>query len=106
MAVNPKSLKNLKPAKKGDVRNTNGKPRKLPQLDVLLAEVLGEDKDGITAAEAILKVLRAKAAKGDIRAAEMLFDRAYGKAKQELSIPDGVTMKQLVINPVSGKKEK
>jgi hypothetical protein len=43
---------------------------------------LGEEKDGKTAAEAILMALRAKAAKGDVRAAEVLLDRAYGKAKQ------------------------
>jgi hypothetical protein len=29
-----------------------------------------------------LKALRAKATKGDVRAAEVLLDRAYGKAKQ------------------------
>jgi orotate phosphoribosyltransferase len=45
---------------------------------------LGEEKDGITAGEAILKALRAKATKGDVRAAEVLLDRAYGKAKQTM----------------------
>lgn len=84
MAVNEKSLKNLIPAKKGEVRNPNGAPKKLPELDKLLADVLGEEKDGLTAAEAILKALRAKASKGDIRAAEVLLDRAYGKAKQTM----------------------
>jgi hypothetical protein len=68
--------------KKGESGNPNGRPKKLPQLNELLAEILGEEKDGITAAEAILKALRAKAAKGDIRAAEVLLDRAYGKPKQ------------------------
>ena len=38
--------------------------------------------NGITAGEAILKALRAKATKGDVRAAEVLLDRAYGKPKQ------------------------
>ena len=84
MAVNEKSLKNLIPAKKGEVRNPNGAPKKLPEIDKLLADVLGEEKDGLTAAEAILKALRAKASKGDIRAAEVLLDRAYGKAKQSI----------------------
>ena len=68
--------------KKGQTGNPNGRPRKLPELDKLLADVLGEEKDGITAGEAILKALRAKATKGDVRAAEVLLDRAYGKAKQ------------------------
>ena len=62
----------------------NGRPKKLPEIDKLLADVLGEEKDGLTAAEAILKALRMKAAKGDIRAAEVLLDRAYGKAKQSI----------------------
>lgn len=84
MAINPKSKKNLKPFVNGadKRRNTNGRPRKLPALDELLADILGEEKDGVTAAAVILKVLRAKASKGDIRAAELLLDRAYGKAKQ------------------------
>lgn len=76
------TIENLQPFKKGVSGNPNGRPKKLPQLDKLLADVLGEEKDGVTAAEAILKALRAKAAKGDIRAAEVLLDRGYGKAKQ------------------------
>ncbi len=47
-----------------------------------MADVLGEDKDGIEAAKAILMALRAKATKGDVRAAEVLLERAYGKSKQ------------------------
>lgn len=68
--------------KKGQSGNPKGKPRKLPQIDVILADVLGEEKDGIDAAKAILMALRLKATKGDVRAAEILLDRAYGKAKQ------------------------
>jgi hypothetical protein len=73
-----------KKMKKGETLNPNGRPRKLPELDKLLADVMGEEKDGLSAAEAILKALRAKATKGDIRAAEVLLDRAYGKAKQTI----------------------
>ncbi len=80
------NLKNLKPFPKGNNANPNGRPKKLPKLDELLAEVLGEEKDGITAAKAILSVLRGKATKGDVRAAELLLDRAYGKSKQNLEI--------------------
>lgn len=72
--------------KKGETGNPNGRPKKLPELDKLLADVLGEEKDGITAAEAILKALRAKATKGDIRAAEVLLERGYGKTKQQMDI--------------------
>jgi hypothetical protein len=72
--------------KKGVSGNPNGKPKKIPQLDILLADVLGEEKDGIEAAKAILMALRSKAVKGDVRAAEVLLDRAYGKASQNLTL--------------------
>jgi len=72
--------------KGGPSPNPNGRPRKLPELDKLCAVVLGEEKDGTTAIETILKVLRAKAAKGDLRAAELLLDRAYGRARQGVDL--------------------
>lgn len=72
--------------KKGVSGNPNGRQKKIPQLDTLLADVLGEEKDGIEAAKAILMALRAKAVKGDVRAAEVLLDRAYGKAKQYIGL--------------------
>ena len=69
--------------KKGQTGNPNGRPPKLPDLHILLANVLGkENKDGISAAEEILMALHAKAKKGDTRAAELLLDRGYGKPKQ------------------------
>jgi len=71
---------------KGKSGNPNGRPKKLPEIDKLLADVLGEEKDGVTAADAILRKLRAMAAQGNIRAAEILLDRAYGKAKQSTDI--------------------
>lgn len=66
-----------------------GRPRKLPKIDELLADILGEDKDGVTAAEMILKRLRSQAAIGNLKAAEMLLDRAYGKPKQVTDITTG-----------------
>ena len=89
-----------KPFKKGTSGNPAGKPCKIPGLDKLLAEVLGEDKDGITAAKAILMALRAKATKGDVRAAEVLLDRAYGKAKQ---VTEEIGNSQITLNIVRGK---
>lgn len=87
MAGKLKGAKDGKPFVKGDPRiNRKGAPKKLPELDKLLAEVLGEEKDGKTAAEAILSAIRLKAVKGDVRAAEMLMDRAYGKAKQPIDL--------------------
>lgn len=68
--------------KSGNTKNV-GRPRKLPDLQELLAEVLGQEtKDGLTAGEEILRAMHARAKKGDVRAAELLLDRAYGKPKQ------------------------
>jgi TPR repeat protein len=61
----------------------HGRPRKLPKLEDLLAEVLGEEiHNDMTAAEVVLKALRAKAVRGDVNAAQLLLERAYGKPKQ------------------------
>lgn len=71
--------------KKGQTGNPTGRPKKLPELDTLLLDVLSnEDKGGITAAQRILHALVKKAEQGDIRAAELIFDRAYGKALQSI----------------------
>jgi hypothetical protein len=71
--------------KKGTTGNPKGRP-KLPDINELLAKVLSEEKDGKTAAEVILMAQRAKATKGDVRAAEFLMDRGYGKAKQSMDV--------------------
>lgn len=80
----PPKDKQFKPGKSG---NPNGRPKKLPELDKLLADILGEEKEGKTAAQAILQALRAKAAKGDVRAAQVLLERAYGKPKENQGQP-------------------
>jgi hypothetical protein len=72
-----------KPFKKGVTGNPKGRP-KLPDLSAAIAKVLSEEKDGLTALDAILAALRAKAAKGDVRAAQELLDRGFGKAKQSI----------------------
>ena len=87
MANKLDNLKKRKSFVKNDPRiNREGRPRKLPHLEELLANVLGEEKDGKTAAEAILLALRLKASKGDVRAAEVLLERAWGKVKQDIEL--------------------
>ena len=86
MNKNPR-LENLKPFKKGhdERRNMKGAP-KVPDIDDLMAEVLNEDEGGKSKARAILDKLFEKAKKGDIRAAEVLLDRGYGRAKQAIDV--------------------
>lgn len=76
--------------KKGQSGNPAGRPKKIPELRELLANVLGDSKDGKTAAEAILMALRTKAVRGDVRAAELLLDRAYGKAAMNIELEANV----------------
>lgn len=82
--------------KKGQSGNPKGQPRKLPELKVLLAAVLGDEKNGKTAAEAILDALRKKAEKGDVRAAELLLDRAYGKAAVNVDMTGEVNVNTVI----------
>ena len=106
MANKLDNLKKAVPFTKNDPRiNKEGRPKKLPELDKLLADVLGEEKDGVTAAEAILRALRAKATKGDIRAAEVLLERGYGKTKHQLELSGEITgVKQILIERASKSK--
>ena len=73
------------PFKKGKSGNSLGRRKKLPDLDILLADVLGKETNGINAAQAIIEALQAKAAKGDVRAAEVLLDRAWSKIKHPIA---------------------
>ena len=75
--------------KKGESGNPNGRPRKLPELDKLLAEVLGEDPDdpeAKSAAKEVFEKLIATAKKGNVQAQIAVLDRAYGKPKQQTEL--------------------
>lgn len=96
---------NLKPFQKGpdDRRNGNGRKKKLPPIDIMLAEILGSLEDDDSEAHSVLRALLMKAKKGDTKAAEILLDRAYGKAKQV--VDSNVTVKEFNIKDVIGFKE-
>jgi hypothetical protein len=106
---NPKSKTNLKPIVKGEVRNPNGAPRKLPKLDVILANVLGEEnKDGKTAAEEIVEALKRQAKAGNVKASQLLLDRGWGKIKESLDITtDGekINKSSIQIEIITTKKD-
>lgn len=87
----------LKSMEKGETLNPNGRPKKLPEIDVLLADVLGsEDESGeLSEAREVLNSLLKQAKKGNVRAAEVILNRAYGMPKQpmEHSGKDGGAIK-------------
>lgn len=87
--------------KKGQSGNPAGKPKKLPAIDDLLSEVLGDDGSGKSEARAIIEALHKRAKKGDVRAAELLLERAYGKPKQP--IEHSGEIKGFTISAASGK---
>jgi hypothetical protein len=91
--------------KKGESGNPNGRPRKLPELSKLMADILGDEKNGLTTAERILKAIEAKALKGDIKAAEMLLDRGYGKPKQTQETNITSSDPLVIIRTIEGKSE-
>ena|ERR1017187_2196804 len=91
MANNPRNIENLKPFKKGEDKRRNKKGRPvLPDLKLVMAEILGEEKDGNTALKAIISKLRQLAAQGNIKAAEVLLARGYGLPKQSFDFGEDV----------------
>lgn len=71
--------------KKGESGNPKGRP-KLPSMKAIMLKVLGDMREGKTAAEAVMIAMRSKALKGDVRAAEFLIERAYGKVTDNIDL--------------------
>jgi hypothetical protein len=83
--------KDGKPFVKGDPRiNRKGQPKKIPSLDAVLQDVLGDNNE----MKAVIKKVINEAKKGNIRASELLLNRVYGNVKQTIDI-DG----KISINP-------
>ena len=80
-----RNIQNLKPYVKGQSGNPKGRP-KLPDINEALAEALANEKNGKTMLQQILDSMIAKALKGDVRAADFLISRGYGKADQRIEI--------------------
>lgn len=77
MANNPNHLNNLVPFNKGQSGNPAGRP-KMPTLKDMIEDFGADEMREVFAA------LYKQAKKGNVRAAELLIERAYGKVKQEL----------------------
>lgn len=96
--------------KPGNCANPNGRPKKLPELDKILAEVLGPDETGKDGIQLIVEALIKKAAKGDVKAAELLLNRGYGKARQFISMNHeggvNILFEQATTQPHEGDQSK
>jgi hypothetical protein len=87
MPVTEKSLSNLRPVQRGEVRNPTGRP-KLPDINAAIARCLGRVnpetmKDGL---DEIMDAMRKKAARGDVKAAKFLSERGWGMPKQPIAL--------------------
>jgi hypothetical protein len=82
--------------------NKKGRPPVLPDLKRAIAQCLAEEKDGKVAFDQILAALRLKAVKGDVRAAQELMDRAYGKANQKI---EHTGIEPITIKVINGNKD-
>lgn len=78
---NPENIKGKGFDKRPENINRKGQPKKIPKLDVLLADVIGDAE-----MTKLIKALYDAAVRGNVRAAEALLDRAYGKAKQSVDV--------------------
>jgi hypothetical protein len=76
---------NLTPWRKGQSGNPKGRPP-LPDIREALAEILAEPVEGTLSLYAVLRALRDRAIAGDVRAAEVLLDRCYGKPTQRTDV--------------------
>jgi hypothetical protein len=70
----------------------NGRKPKIRALDILLAEVVGDE--GMSK---VIAALQKAAEKGNVYAAQCLLDRQYGKAKQPIELEGKVELTPSII---------
>lgn len=80
------NIQNLKSYKKGETGNPHGRPPVLPELKTAIAKLLSEKSGDYTALDGILRALFKRAMSGDVRAAQELLDRGFGKSQQLIEL--------------------
>lgn len=89
MAKKRGAPENLRPWPKGVSGNPKGRPKKIPKLEVLLAEVLGdatEDGKNSKIRKVLEQLVEDATSRGSMfrtRAGEVIMDRVYGRAKEQ-----------------------
>ncbi|MCK5019558.1 MAG: hypothetical protein KAS32_21035 [Candidatus Peribacteraceae bacterium] len=112
---NNNNLKRGNPAwVKGKSGNPNGRPKKNACLTSLMKELLDRDAEWIapgatpddkTWQQMIVKALLTKAAKGDIKAIELVLDRTEGKVTQPIGGENGQPIRtEIVVSTDATKK--
>jgi len=82
-----KGWANLKPCKKGEVRNPNGRPKKTDCLiDCIKSELRSKSLNGLTKDQMIATILVAMAARGNLKAIELLMSYTTPKPTQALDV--------------------
>ena len=94
--MNPNSLKNLIPPKKGEIRNPKGRPKGQVNISTTLKKMLGSSlktQNPLTGKEStqtlrmiLTRKLMQMAIKGDLKSIKEIFDRVDGKAIQSIDM--------------------
>ena len=86
--------------KKGQSGNPGGRPKELEEVKELARAYT------VDAIERLAFWMRSNDPKASVAAANALLDRAWGKATQPLSDPDGKSLLQPIINVTVGNERK
>jgi hypothetical protein len=93
-----RSLANLRPAKKGETRNPNGRPPRIQCVTSLLAELLNGEPEKVkakwlkqtkghpTGGMVVAMALFAKMGRGDLTAIKEGLDRVQGKSRESVDV--------------------
>ena len=106
--MNKKSLQNLKPMKKGETRNPNGRPKgglnsktilnKFLSLQQKFKNPVTGEFENMSVYEVMSLSIIAKARKGDLNAYKEILDRLEGKAQQKIDhTTDGEAINKVTV---------